>query len=375
MTRAGLYGTEHQQLMSSEFQKLENQLKTLGHKDDFTNEKKQTIRDRVFCAIGQIELADAITAGEEKSQLAVSLKHLQQALIPHRLAFSMPATIMTIMVVFLGSLVTGAAAQGAKPGDTLFAMKKVIESIEIAVVTNPVKKAEKTLNIAGERLQYLGSSLGTEAALNAVLQETQTALVSAKASITKAQEKGDETEIALLLDKFDSLLADQKTLLNDIEQETEDEAVKKTIIAIRDVITSNQDDNQNKKDNGSAGTISSTVAVINPNTPKTTVKPIVEENRPPELDITLNGYQSLTGRIGTANGQIVIFVGNKYYFVTNSPISLQLYIGNSNVGITGNVSNGEIAVYQIYADGGLIGETLPPTLSMDNPAGLLDQGQ
>ena len=374
MTRAGLYGTEHQQLMSSEFQKLENQLKTLGHKDDFTNEKKQTIRDRVFCAIGQIELADAITAGEEKSQLAVSLKHLQQALIPHRLAFSMPATIMTIMVVFLGSLVTGAAAQGAKPGDTLFAMKKVIESIEIAVVTNPVKKAEKTLNIAGERLQYLGSSLGTEAALNAVLQETQTALVSAKASITKAQEKGDETEIALLLDKFDSLLADQKTLLNDIEQETEDEAVKKTIIAIRDVITSNQDDNQNKKDNGSAGTISSTVAVINPNTPKTTVKPIVE-NRPPELDITLNGYQSLTGRIGTANGQIVIFVGNKYYFVTNSPISLQLYIGNSNVGITGNVSNGEIAVYQIYADGGLIGETLPPTLSMDNPAGLLDQGQ
>ena len=360
---------------NSEFQKLENQLKTLGHKGDFTNEKKQTIRDRVFCAIGQIELADAITAGEEKSQLAVSLKHLQQALIPHRLAFSMPATIMTIMVVFLGSLVTGAAAQGAKPGDTLFAMKKVIESIEIAVVTNPVKKAEKTLNIAGERLQYLGSSLGTEAALNAVLQETQTALVSAKASITKAQEKGDETEIALLLDKFDSLLADQKTLLNDIEQETEDEAVKKTIIAIRDVITSNQDDNQNKKDNGSAGTISSTVAVINPNTPKTTVKPIVEENRPPELDITLNGYQSLTGRIGTANGQIVIFVGNKYYFVTNSPISLQLYIGNSNVGITGNVSNGEIAVYQIYADGGLIGETLPPTLSMDNPAGLLDQGQ
>ena len=360
---------------NSEFQKLENQLKTLGHKGDFTNEKKQTIRDRVFCAIGQIELADAITAGEEKSQLAVSLKHLQQALIPHRLAFSMPATIMTIMVVFLGSLVTGAAAQGAKPGDTLFAMKKVIESIEIAVVTNPVKKAEKTLNIAGERLQYLGSSLGTEAALNAVLQETQTALVSAKASITKAQEKGDETKIALLLDKFDSLLADQKTLLNDIEQETEDEAVKKTIIAIRDVITSNQDDNQNKKDNGSAGTISSTVAVINPNTPKTTVKPIVEENRPPELDITLNGYQSLTGRIGTANGQIVIFVGNKYYFVTNSPISLQLYIGNSNVGITGNVSNGEIAVYQIYADGGLIGETLPPTLSMDNPAGLLDQGQ
>jgi len=347
---------------NSEFQKLENQLKTLGSKSDLSIEKKQAVRDHIFRSIGQIELADAITAGEEKSGLAVSLKHLQQALIPHRLTFSMPATIMTVMVVFLGSIVTGAAAQGAKPGDVLFGMKKVIESIEVAIVSNPVKKAEKTLTIAGERLQYLGSSVGTEVALNTVLQETQTALVTAKASIAKAQEQGDETEVALLLEKFNNLLADQKVLLGDIEKETTDEAVKKTIVAIRDVIASDKA----KNDSTITDVTDSTVAVINPTTPKTTVKPIVEENKPLTLDTALSGRQSLAGRIGTAGGRIALFVGNKYYFIINSPVSLQLYVGNSNIGVVGDVSYGEISVYQVYADGKLIGEVSEPIEKLSN---------
>ncbi|MBU1092095.1 hypothetical protein KJ836_00195, partial [Patescibacteria group bacterium] len=344
----------------------ENQLKTLGNKSDLRLEKKQAVRDKIFRSIGQIELADAITAGEEKSRLAVSLKHLQQALIPHRLTFSMPATIMTVMVVFMGSIVTGAAAQGARPGDALFGMKKVIESIEVAIVSNPVKKAEKTLNIAGERLQYLESSMGTEAALNTVLQETQTALVSAKASITKAQEKGDEAEVALLLDKFNNLLADQKTLLGDIEKETTDEDVKKTIVAIRDVIAGNDD----QKDTTSGDIADTTVAVTNPIIPKTVDKPILDTQKPLELDIALSGRQSLAGRIGTSGGRIVLYVGNKYYFVVNSPINLQGYVGNSNVGIVGNVSNGEILVSQIYADGKLISENptvVTPVTSPNNP--------
>lgn len=351
----------------SEFQNLENQLKTLGNKGDLSIEKKQSIRDNVFCSIGQIELADAITAGEEKSRLAVSLKHLQQALIPHKLTFSMPATIMTVMVVFMGSIVTGAAAQGARPGDTLFGMKKVIESIEIAVASNPIKKAEKTLNIAGERLQYLESSMGTTATLNTVLQETQTALVSAKASITKAQEQGAEAEVVLLLDKFNSLLADQKVLLGDIEKETTDEDVKKTIVAIRDVIT-------DKNNIDTTKITDTTVPVANPSIPKTVVKPVLDIEKPIELDVALIGNQSLAGRIGTASGRIALFVGNKYYYIVNSPINLQTYVGNANVGIVGYASNGEISVSQIYADGKLISEnpviTLPPAQSepTDTPA-------
>ena len=347
----------------SEFQNLENQLKTLGNKSDLRLEKKQAVRDKIFRSIGQIELADAITAGDEKSRLAVSLKHLQQALIPHKLTFSMPATIMTVIVVFMGSIVTGAAAQGARPGDALFGMKKVIESIEVAIVSNPVKKAEKTLTIAGERLQYLENTLGTEKALNTVLQETQIALVSARATITKAKVDGNETEVALLLDKFNSLLADQKVLLGDIEKETTNEDVKKTIVAIRDVITGDK-----IKDDATNGNVSdSMIAVTSPVVPKTVVKPVLDTQKPLELDIALSGRQSLAGRIGTASGRIVLFVGNKYYYIINSPINLQLYVGNSNIGIVGDVRNGELSVYQIYADGKLVGENPTTVISLNDP--------
>ncbi|MEA1909949.1 MAG: hypothetical protein U9M89_02930, partial [Patescibacteria group bacterium] len=103
-------------MASNEFNKLENHLKALGNKGDLGMPKKQAIRDRVFRSIGQIELADAIAEGENKaSDMAVSLNALKKALIPHRLSFSMPVTIAMVMTVFLGSIVTGAVAQNAKP--------------------------------------------------------------------------------------------------------------------------------------------------------------------------------------------------------------------------------------------------------------------
>ncbi|MBU1092220.1 hypothetical protein KJ836_00915, partial [Patescibacteria group bacterium] len=207
------------------------------------------------------------------------------------------------------------------------------------------------------------NTLGTEKALNTVLQETQIALVSARATITKAKVDGNETEVALLLDKFNSLLADQKVLLGDIEKETTNEDVKKTIVAIRDVITGDK-----IKDDATNGNVSdSMIAVTSPVVPKTVVKPVLDTQKPLELDIALSGRQSLAGRIGTASGRIVLFVGNKYYYIINSPINLQLYVGNSNIGIVGDVRNGELSVYQIYADGKLVGENPTTVISLNDP--------
>ena len=88
-------------MSSVNFEQLEAELRTLGeNKGILSMRKKQAIRDRVFQSIGQVELADAIATGRTKAGLAVSLKHLQQALIPHRLSFSMPVTLAKVIVVF-----------------------------------------------------------------------------------------------------------------------------------------------------------------------------------------------------------------------------------------------------------------------------------
>ncbi|MFA5967451.1 MAG: hypothetical protein WC805_02995 [Patescibacteria group bacterium] len=343
-------------MSSVNFEQLEAELRTLGeNKGILTTNKKQAIRDRVFQSIGQVELADAIATGEAKAGLAVSLKHLQQALIPHRLSFSMPVTAAVVMVVFLGSLVTGVAAQSSRPGDVLFAMKKVFQAIEIAAVADPIKKAEVSLNIAGERLQYLEESVGQEEALHIVLKESQSALVSAKETLKKAQESGDTANATALLDKFNSLLADQKVILEDIEKTTPSDDVKQTIVAIRDVIASDKEIESGKLTELSDKNATTTGSIV----PKAITKP---NNQPLTLNIALSGFQTLAGRISTAGGQPTIFFnGNQYVIIVSSPVSMDQYIGSSNVALSGVVKDGYFTVYRVVINGTVLADIIPQT--------------
>lgn len=348
--------------MSANFEQLEAQLKTLGeNKGILTTSKKQAIRDRVFQSIGQIELADAIATGEAKAGLAVSLKHLQKALIPQRLSFSMPATIATVVVVFMASIITGAAAQSSRPGEALFNVKKVLETLEIAVTSNPIKKAELTLNIADQRVKDLEASVGQEEALHTVLQESQTALVSARATIQKAKDSGDTAGAAALLDKFNTLLADQKTILDDIEKAAPSEDVKQTIVAIRDAI---EEANELSEGAGIVEQPNQNAVATNPMVPKPIVKPVIVTT-PLTLAVNLTGFQTLAGRISTAGGQPALFFnGNQYLIITTSPISLQEYIGSNNVALSGLVKDGHITVYRVVINGAVLAD-IP--FSLTNP--------
>jgi len=350
-------------MSSVNFEQLEAQLKTLGeNKGILSTNRKQAIRDRVFQSIGQIELADAIATGETKANLAVSLKHLQKALIPQRLSFSMPATVATVVVVFMASIITGAAAQGSRPGDTLFNVKKVLETLEIAITSNPIKKAELTLNIAGQRVKDLEISVGQEKALHIVLQESQTALVSARATIQKAKDSGDSAGTAALLDRFNTLLADQKTILDDIEKTEPSEDVKQTIVAIRDAISA---ENQLAEGVGTSEQPDQNTAVIKPTTPKAATKPVAVVSSPPALAVNLTGFQTLAGRLGTAGGQTAIFFnGNQYLIIALAPISLQEYIGSSNVALSGIVKDGYITAYRVVINGNVLADT---PFSLPNP--------
>lgn len=351
-------------MASVNFEQLEAELRTLSeNKGILGTHKKQIIRDRLFQSIGQIQLADAIATGETKASLAVSLKHLRQAMLPHRLAFSMPATIATVLMVFMGSIITGAAAQSAKPGEVLFNVKKVLETMELAVTSNPTKKAEMSLGIAGQRVKDLEASVGQEEALHTVLLETQSALTSARATIQKAKDSGDEAGAAALVEKFNTLLADQKTILADIEATSPNDDIKQTIVAIRDVIADEV--------NPTPETGDTTASVANSVSPKTTIKPINSNQQPPALATTLEGFKALSGRLGTAGGQPVIyFNGNQYCIIASTPVDLQAYVGAGNVALTGPVKAGYMAAQRVVVNGTVLADIIPqsnPVSTGGNP--------
>ncbi|OGB74188.1 hypothetical protein A2V68_00185 [candidate division Kazan bacterium RBG_13_50_9] len=334
-------------MTSWEFNHLEETLKTLSDKGDLSFSRKQAIRDRVFRAIGQIELADAIVEGEAKAaSLDVSLSHLRRALLPHRLSFSMPITIAVMVLVFVASVMTGAVAQSSTPTSSLFPVKKVLEQIELAFIRNPLSRATATLNIADERLKHLEASLGEEAALSTVLRESQVALVSARDALEKAQE-GNEADpgVAALLERFNALLSDQKTILQDIEGSSENEEVKNAVVAIREAL---KDGAADIKTTGTlpSGNASSSATPSNQTANQGSVSL-------PE------GVQTFTARIGTVAGKPAIFVGDRYYQVALSPIDLTPYIGRSGVMITGEISGTVVKIYRIAIDSTAWGEKPP----------------
>lgn len=325
-------------MTSNQFEQLENTLKTLGKRADLSFSKRQAIRDKVFQAIGQVELADAIVEGESKAKaLFVSIKSLQQALIPHRLSFSMPVTMVAMLVVFLGSLVTGVAAQGAGPSDSLFWAKKVLEKVEIAFATDPVSKAKVTINIATERLKDLQGSVGEEQTLSKVLRESQVALVSAKEALKKAQEDNQDTAgIENLVNRFGTLLDNQKTLLADIEKGNVGDEVKKTVVAIREALK--EEGKSDKSD------VAVTPAVSKPTEAVT-----------PTVTAPLVGKQIVVGKVTTYYGQPAVAVDGRYYVVSSTPIDLTQQVGTDNVVITGEFSGEQVSILQLAVNGVVYG--------------------
>lgn len=320
---------------------LEDTLRTLGKRANLSLNKKQSIRDKVFQSVGQIELADAIVSGEQKATV-VSLQYLKKALMPQRLSFSMPATLAVVTFVFIASVVTGAVAQSANPTDKLFPIKRVLERIELAFIQNPVSKAKITLNIADERLQYLESSLTKEKKLEQVLKESQIALVSAKAALHKAQESEEDTQdISNLVERFSLLLDDQKTLLNNINEDaTED--IKNTVLAIRETLEEDKEEEVDTITTKTDTSATPSISILVPQTRIDTNKPIVSQ--PLE-----NGRHTFKTRIVTTQGKLAVVVGDTYYVIVSAPISLSPYVG-FQVYVTGDITGQEIKIHEIASD-------------------------
>lgn len=335
---------------TNKFNKLEETLQTLGDKADLSFSKKQAIRDKVFQSIGQVELADAIVQGKQKATIAVSLQYLKKALIPQKLTFSIPITIAVMIFVFASSIMAGALAQNSNPADTLFPIKRILEKIELAFISNPVNKAEFSLNIADERLKYLETSINQEDSLSKVLTESQIALVDARTALQKAQAvelEGDDQSVIELIERFSQLLGDQKTILNNIEQEVENDEIKQTVIAIRDILNEELSEDEIVEDNTTSIALVPIINVIQTDTKEVVVEPPV-----------LEGYHRIIGRIGTAYSKPAIIVEHRYYQIVSSPIDLSQYIGWENIELGGEIINNQMIVTRVVVNGIVLADIL-----------------
>ncbi|MFH0905570.1 MAG: DUF5667 domain-containing protein, partial [bacterium] len=213
-------------------EQLEKDLSILGKNAVLSLTQRQKLRDRLFKQIGQLDLVEAMQTHTEAGDLVMPLNKLRYIFRPQRIVFGLPATAGVVVAVFLATLTTGAMAQSARPGDPLFGVRRTFETVQIALTTNPAKKAEMKLAILGDRLQDLQTVDGKN--LEVVLQESQKAIASAQSAITDL--KGADTETSAgLVAKLKALIDNQRTTLaTTIKGGVGNAELTKSFLAMRD---------------------------------------------------------------------------------------------------------------------------------------------
>jgi len=244
-----------------------------------------------------------------------------------------------MIFVFTSSIMAGALAQNSNPSDTLFPIKRILEKIELAFISNPVSKAEFRLDIAGERLKYLETSINQEDSLSTVLTESQIALVDARTALNNAKavelEEGDDQGIPALIERFSKLLNDQKNILNNIDKNIDgtDEDTKNVMLAIRETIAEDA------------------VNDIDLNSPE-------EVNNPVDKKIVqpTDGPVVLRGIMGSYTAKPVIIVDNIRYFLLGSSVDLIPYMGLENAIVYGTLEGDNITITKLLISGKVIWE-------------------
>ncbi|MDD5605934.1 MAG: DUF5667 domain-containing protein [Patescibacteria group bacterium] len=214
------------------FDQLEQTLSILGKDAYMSSVQKQAIRDKVFKKIGQLDLIDSMQTKTESMDLIMPLKKLQDIFRPRRVMLSLPATLGLVATVFIATFTTGAIARTAEPGDPLFGVRKALETVQVALVSDPAQKAALKLSIANERVQGLENV--DPAKLEAVLNESKKALASAQTSVAALKDADGAASIELL-NKLKELVTNQQSIVSTIIKENVDnEEIKKSVVAVRD---------------------------------------------------------------------------------------------------------------------------------------------
>ncbi|OGB73517.1 hypothetical protein A3K24_01530 [candidate division Kazan bacterium RIFCSPHIGHO2_01_FULL_44_14] len=310
---------------------LVQELGVLGKDAHLSLSQRQKIRDRLFKQIGQLDLIDAMQTKVETADLVMPVNKLANIFRPQKIMLGLPATVGLLATVFVATFTTGAIANDAQPGQPLFGVRKAFENVEIALTTDPARRATLRLAIADDRLKALGSS--DQAQLSDVVRESQLALENARSAVTALQNSsGDATTSADLVNKLKSFVDAQRGVLKTIiDGNIGKDDVRQSILAMRDDLEK----------------------LI----PAVSATPATGDTTPATPKVVTDGSVMLVGNIGTYTAKPTLMIGSTRYFLVGSAVNLIPYMGSTNATVFGVLEGDTIQLSKLLIGGQVIWDT------------------
>lgn len=315
---------------------LVQELSVLGRNAQLSLTARQRVRDQLFKKIGQLDLVDAVQTNTEVPGLVMPLSALLSIFKPRRVSFGIPATAGIALGLAALTFATGTLAGQAEPGSGVFyTVRRVLETAQVALATDPEKKAELKLSIANDRLQAVQGATDPRA-LQAALEESKKALAEAQTAVSSPKVKATAKDDLNI--KLATIIGNQKTLLTTIVKDNlASDAVKEGILAFRDEL-----DNLITPDGD---------PVITENTTK---KPDADK---PETTVIPVTPASFRGSFITSYGRPALNTGEKIYVLTNVTSELSQYVGSRFAEVYGKIVDGVLVADRVFIDSKLVWES------------------
>lgn len=316
---------------------LAEQLSILGKNAQLSLTSRQKVRDQLFKKIGQLDLVDAVQTNTEVPGLIMPLAALLSIFKPRRVSFGIAATSGIAMGLAALTFATGALAGNAEPGSGVFyTVRRALETAQVALVSNPEKKAELKLSFATDRLQSLATT--NPESLQEALDESKKALAEAQQAVSSPRVKSSAKDD--LNTKLATIIGNQKTLLTTIIKDNlTNDSVKEGILAFRDELDQLIPNEETVV----------TVVVKVPSEVTSEAKPT------PQQPVSNNNPQ---GTLITAGGLPAINTGRMVITITNVNIStLSQFVGSSRTEVYGQVTGSTVNADRIFIDSKLVWET------------------
>lgn len=335
---------------------LVRELSILGKGARLSVSARQRVRDNLFKKIGQADLIDAVQTKTDLPSLVMPLDNIISILTPRRVSFGLPATSAMVLGVMLLTFTTGAIAQNAEPGSGIFyTVRRVIEDTQVALIADPVDKANKRIDIASDRIEdttakFTVESVSSAESITPVIEATKEAVEDAKKAVNAIVQQDATKDSLTIKAKLQATLELQKEELAKIAEEYSANSeiaagistVTEEIDHILATLPAEEEDKEVVEPQDSTGPDATTSAE--------------EELVEPTLVPT-----QFSGVLVMQAGQYAIFniEDNQVYILINllGVSEMSEYLGRGQVTVYGPLTETGVMVRQIFIDSKLVWES------------------
>lgn len=334
---------------------LARELSILGKGARLSVSARQRVRDNLFKKIGQADLIDAVQTKTDLPSLVMPLDSIISILTPRKVSFGLPATAAMVLGVMLLTFTTGAIAQNAEPGSGIFyTVRRVIEDTQVALIADPVDKANKRIDIASDRIEDTTAKFTIESVSSAelvtpVIEATKEAVEDAKKAVNAIVEQDATKDSLTIKAKLQATLELQKEELTKIAEEySNNDSIASGITTVTeeiDHILATLPDEKVKEDTVNPDNLASKPATD-------TAQAVTEPTLVPT---------QFSGVLVMQAGQYAIFniEDNQVYILTNllGASEMSEYLGRGQVTVYGPLTETGVMVRQIFIDSKLVWES------------------